>query len=427
MSKRKIKLVCQELLTEELIGKICTDFANKMEVKIDAKLDKFLSDVNMSLSSVVDTVKCNEKLIANLEKRCDSLDQHNKRKTLRILGIKEDSDEDTQGTAAGLRKSDTNTITNRMQTRCDSGLNREQNNEFITDTAVAIVGKMLPIIRIIRRNHRRRERNRPLIAARRNIRDENYPFSLPDIRFIELFRVDKELARHLIDLLRPHIAIPVSRRGIRVERKVFVALRFYATGSYQRCVGEEYNCSLSQSSVHICIHQVTKAIVTFLAPHHINFANTVAQRNEIKTEFMNKYGFPGALGAIDGWLIGDSGYPESSILMTPFRDPAEGILEARYNYAHIRARNAIEMCIGVLKSRFRCLLKERTARYAPEFVCDLIKCCAVLHNMCIERHILVDIENIENVDIPEPPLQEQQQGREGIIARQRLIERYFVR
>ncbi|KAJ8950897.1 hypothetical protein NQ314_007754 [Rhamnusium bicolor] len=162
---------------------------------------------------------------------------------------------------------------------------------------------MLPIIRIIQRNHRRRERNRLLIAARRNIRDENDPFSLPNIWFIELFRVNKELARHLIDLLRPHIAITVSRRGIREEKKVLVALRFYATGSYQRCVGEEYNCGLSQSSVHICIHQVTKAIVTLLAPHHINFLNTVAQRNEIKTEFMNKYEFPGALGAIDGTHI----------------------------------------------------------------------------------------------------------------------------
>ncbi|KAJ8934041.1 hypothetical protein NQ314_013616 [Rhamnusium bicolor] len=202
---------------------------------------------------------------------------------------------------------------------------------------------MLPIIRIIQRNHRRRERNRLLIAARRNIRDENDPFSLPNIWFIELFRVDKELARHLIDLLRPHIAITVSRRGIREEKKVLVALRFYATGSYQRCVGEEYNCGLSQSSVHICIHQVTKAIVTLLAPHHINFLNSVAQRNEIKTEFMNKYEFPGALGAIDGthiailkpsedehnfinskgWLIGNSGYPQSSILMTPYRDPAK--------------------------------------------------------------------------------------------------------
>ncbi|KAJ8950906.1 hypothetical protein NQ314_007763 [Rhamnusium bicolor] len=185
-------------------------------------------------------------------------------------------------------------------------------------------------------NANERERNRLLIAARRNIRDENDPFSLPDIRFIELFRVDKELARHLIDLLRPHIAITVSRRGIRVEKKV---------------------CGIA----------------------------LLCHRNEIKTEFMNKYGFPGALGAIDGthiailkpsedehnfinsqgWLIGDSVYPQSSILMTPFRDPAEGTPEARYNFAHIRSRNTIQRCIGVLKSRFRGLLKERTARYAP--------------------------------------------------------------
>lgn len=53
------------------------------------------------------------------------------------------------------------------------------------------------------------------------------------------------------------------------------------------------------------------------------------------------------------WLIGDSGYPQSRILMTLFRDSVPGTANYRYNEAHIRARNTVERCIGLLKIRFR--------------------------------------------------------------------------
>lgn len=54
------------------------------------------------------------------------------------------------------------------------------------------------------------------------------------------------------------------------------------------------------------------------------------------------------------YFLGDSGYPCERRLLTPFRNPANNE-EERYNTAHIRTRNTIERCIGVWKSRFRCL------------------------------------------------------------------------
>ncbi|KAJ8914912.1 hypothetical protein NQ315_016066 [Exocentrus adspersus] len=59
------------------------------------------------------------------------------------------------------------------------------------------------------------------------------------------------------------------------------------------------------------------------------------------------------------WLIGDSGYPLQPFLLTPIQNAPEGSPESRFNHAHIRARNCVERCIGLLKMRFTCLLRER--------------------------------------------------------------------
>lgn len=48
----------------------------------------------------------------------------------------------------------------------------------------------------------------------------------------------------------------------------------------------------------------------------------------------------------------------------------------------------MERCIGVLKKRFRCLLRYRTLEYTPAKTGQIINACAVLHNMCIYGNIL---------------------------------------
>ena len=51
----------------------------------------------------------------------------------------------------------------------------------------------------------------------------------------------------------------------------------------------------------------------------------------------------------EGWLLGGSGHPLRSWLMTPINHP-HSPAERRYNAAHKTTRCVIERCFGILKS-----------------------------------------------------------------------------
>lgn len=97
----------------------------------------------------------------------------------------------------------------------------------------------------------------------------------------------------------------------------------------------------------------------------------------------------------NGFLLGDNGYPLERCLLTPYINPSSPS-EETFNKKHRQARNVIERCFGVLKSRFRILHETGGSQlYTPEKVCKIIICCAVLHNIC-QKHNSDDIINTVN-------------------------------
>ena len=75
--------------------------------------------------------------------------------------------------------------------------------------------------------------------------------------------------------------------------------------------------------------------------------------------------------------------------MTPILHPVNNN-ERRYNRAHVKGRNVIERCNGVLKSRFRCLSRHRVLNFAPTAASKIINTCAILHNICVKYRVELD-------------------------------------
>ncbi|KAL5245888.1 hypothetical protein ACI65C_013296 [Semiaphis heraclei] len=269
------------------------------------------------------------------------------------------------------------------------------------------------------------------------------PFiDLSDRNFIKKYRLSKELAKWVITLLTPFMNGASTSRGFSIERKVIVALRFFAAGSYQMDVGDNRHASLSQPSVSRIIEEVTNAFSNpAIFNKFIHFPSNFNELDDLCTRFFAKYGLQGVVGVIDcthiaitppkkndelypehiyvnrkGYhsintqlvitiftyfnnclmlTLGDSGYALRPWMMTPFLNVEP---EYRFNEVFCRARSTIERCNGVLKMRFRCLLKDRTLHYSPSKASKIVLACVVLHNLCIEENVPLIDDDVEYDD-----------------------------
>ncbi|XP_026745433.1 putative nuclease HARBI1 [Trichoplusia ni] len=87
------------------------------------------------------------------------------------------------------------------------------------------------------------------------------------------------------------------------------------------------------------------------------------------------------------WLLGDSGYPQRPWLMTPILNCEPGSQEDTYTRRHVQARSRIERCFGLLKARWRCMLRHRVLHYHPEMASKITNACCVLHNIALHASI----------------------------------------
>lgn len=87
------------------------------------------------------------------------------------------------------------------------------------------------------------------------------------------------------------------------------------------------------------------------------------------------------------FFLGDSGYPQRPWLMTPILNSEPGSQEDTYTRRHVQARSRIERCFGLLKARWRCMLRHRVLHYHPEMASKIINACCVLHNIALHASI----------------------------------------
>lgn len=91
------------------------------------------------------------------------------------------------------------------------------------------------------------------------------------------------------------------------------------------------------------------------------------------------------------YLLGDSAYPLREYLLTPFRDYGNlSEAERLYNTKFCQTRVKIENAFGVLKSRFRQLM--RLDFHNVESMAKFVISCCTLHNLCIDRNDFIDLD-----------------------------------
>jgi len=95
-------------------------------------------------------------------------------------------------------------------------------------------------------------------------------------------------------------------------------------------------------------------------------------------------------------------------LLTPFPEVQPGTQEEYFNRRRSTTRSTVERCIGVMKKRYRCLLRYRTLEYTPEKAGQIINACAVLHNMCIRANLPPSPEPEEAIMVMEDDMNNEQ-------------------
>ena len=93
----------------------------------------------------------------------------------------------------------------------------------------------------------------------------------------------------------------------------------------------------------------------------------------------------------DCHIIGDSAYPLSPYLLTPYRETGNLTrYQQNYNFRHSSTRMTIERAFGHMKGRFHCLQFFPSPDIA--FICKSVISCCVLHNICVDNSDLIPVD-----------------------------------
>jgi len=96
--------------------------------------------------------------------------------------------------------------------------------------------------------------------------------------------------------------------------------------------------------------------------------------------------------AVRPLILGDGGYPLLTWLMKPYNVGLNLSQEQRnFNRALSSSRSSVERAFGILKARWRCLIKRLDSNV--ENIPDIIISCCVLHNICQNNNDLYEDED----------------------------------
>ncbi|KAJ3655884.1 hypothetical protein Zmor_014993 [Zophobas morio] len=126
---------------------------------------------------------------------------------------------------------------------------------------------------------------------------DNFEKNIQAKEFYGIIPIEQETMRELINMLEPHLAGGTRGHKISKEQRILAAVRFFASGSYQRWVGQDCFINLSQSQISLAITEVATGIET----HLHGFVNFPGQEEYpgIKATIMERFNVPGVIGFVD--------------------------------------------------------------------------------------------------------------------------------
>ncbi|XP_060594735.1 putative nuclease HARBI1 [Ruditapes philippinarum] len=145
-------------------------------------------------------------------------------------------------------------------------------------------------------------RRRGTIPQVRVFRDRENPLDfMDDVDLIKKYRMNRNAIYDLCEALNNDLSRPTKRsNALPVSLQVLMALRYYATGSFQSVVGDGY--SVSSMSVSRCVRDVSYFITRRLQ-NEIKFPLLGEQQRLEKQRFYEIAQFPHVLGTVDGTLV----------------------------------------------------------------------------------------------------------------------------
>ena len=121
---------------------------------------------------------------------------------------------------------------------------------------------------------------------------------MEDGDIIGRYRLNRQSIVELCNELENDIQKPTRQnQSLPVSLQILIALRFYASGSFQAVVGDIHG--VHQTTVSAIIRNVTSCIAR-RAHNYIKFPENL---NQVKRRFYEYGRFPNVVGAIDGSLI----------------------------------------------------------------------------------------------------------------------------
>lgn len=121
------------------------------------------------------------------------------------------------------------------------------------------------------------------------------------LRFIESYRVNKDIFKMLLDKIGNSLA--EKHRFITPTTQLAATLRFLATGSYQLGIAKDQDINIGRSTFSKVLHFVIQELESCLCPGYIQLNMSPAEMNASKEHFYREFNFPGVIGCVDGTHI----------------------------------------------------------------------------------------------------------------------------